>query len=213
MSRATIFVALVVALFAAGPAGADVMIAHDPPPARPPIPVVDVAEVEPAPAVGSLGFRLGLGSIVVDDVLRVVGAFGAAWNRPLTTSTDIGLEYEWLHVGATTAEPGAEPRGSGTGHRASATVRYELAHTTTSRIQLRFYVAAEAGLGATYVSDPSLGDRLIGHALLGLRAGYELPAPGPSPSKTFDAHLLVRALPTTEGTGWLFGLGMEWGGG
>ncbi len=92
-------------------------------------------------------------------------------------------------------------------------MRRELVHTTTSRIAMRFYAAAEVGLGATYVSDPAAGERLVGHAIVGLHAGYVLPAPGPSPSRAFDVHLFARALPSPDGVGWLFGLGMDWAGG
>lgn len=196
-------------LLATTSAHANVVIATDaPPPPSPPL-----EHRTPAPELGpardgTLGCGLGLGGIFVDGTYRLAASFGLAWSHGLSATTRAGLAYEWLYVGRSPEAP--DDIASGTGHRATATVRHDFADALTTRGQLRYYAAVELGLGATYLSDPLVGDRVIGNGVVGIRGGYELFPTAASPSRSFDAYLAVRALPSLEGVGWVFSVGMDW---
>jgi hypothetical protein len=73
---------------------------------------------------------------------------------------------------------------------------------------VRFYVDGELGGGYALVTDTVTGTRAIAHAFAGARFGYDIIAH----RKTFEAELLVRALAVEGGHGFVFGVGMLWGG-
>ena len=183
------------------------------PPPPPPPPTAPPPAKPRRPLTTALGFRMGA------TLAGPTSGFGLGLQGGLAFSTDLrGIaEYEYLILmsgddDAAMAAPGTPRLADGSGHRARVGLRVNLGAASVAHT-VRFYADTDATAGAALIDRPMTGRALVPEATLGLRLGYEMLADRerPSPSRWFDAHLLLRLVRTREDTGMMFGVGMEWG--
>ena len=78
--------------------------------------------------------------------------------------------------------------------------------------RIRMFIDAELGATVALVNDNMDGVEFLPGGLAGLRIGYDIYSQSDSsPSRTFEAELLVRAIAIQHGSGALLGIGFLWG--
>jgi hypothetical protein len=103
------------------------------------------------------------------------------------------------------------PEEHGSGHRTFIGLRRELESKRVSR-GFSLFLDTEVGGGVALVNDNMTGVEFLPTAFLGLRGGYDFYSRNEdSPSRTFEAEFLLRAIAIQDGIGLLFGVGMFWG--
>ena len=77
---------------------------------------------------------------------------------------------------------------------------------------VRMFIDGELGANVALTNDNMSGVALRPGGLVGLRFGYDVySGEDDSPSRTFEAEVLVRAITVDGGTGAMMGLGLLWG--
>jgi hypothetical protein len=156
-----------------------------------------------------LGFRLGGGSLPIEHY-SVGGAFVTlGLEHRVAESTRFMAEYEWMWLHITYDDPMRETP-PGMGHRTHAGVRTTLAAKPKGG-EFRFYADAELGAGLGYYDVLPGGVRVLPHAFLGLRGGYQLNFGKRRASQFFETEISVRAIVVEYGIGFGGGLGFYWG--
>jgi len=180
-------------------------------------PAVIDATVEPSdePVFNMLGFRASIGALPLDGMRTTSVSLGLGVEHPVFRSTRVFGEYEWLWLFAVSERAmdtvAARPERHGNGHRASLGLRRELVGKGLGRT-VRMFLDGELGAGMALVNDNMYGVQLLPNALVGLRFGYDVYSRSDdSPSRTFEAELLVRAIAVGDGIGMMFGVGLLWG--
>jgi hypothetical protein len=159
-------------------------------------------------AFNMFGFRMGVGALPIDGDDTLTVSLGVGVEHPVFKKTRVFTEYEWLYF--TDREDTMEPARHGNGHRVSLGLRRELAGKGKRKIH--GYLDGEVGGGLALTNGNMTGVELIPNAFLGLRAGYDLYSGAEdSPSRTFEAEFLLRAIGIRNGIGLMFGVGMAWG--
>ena len=176
-----------------------------------------LAEEDDEPAFNMLGFRMGVGALPLDHERTLVLSIGVGVEHPVFKKTRVFGEYDWLWLSR--ADTGADramdtlvvrPERHASGHRASVGLRRELVGKGGSSV--RVFVDGELGGGLAMANDNLTGVTLIPAAFIGLRFGYDVYSRSDSsPSRMFEAELLLRAIAVREGVGMMFGVGMLWG--
>jgi hypothetical protein len=167
------------------------------------------------PGFNMLGFRFGVGALPIEDTHTMTFSLGLGVEHPVFTRTRVFGEYEWLWLLPSDARAASSmlprPEEHGSGHRTLVGLRREL---TSKRIGRGFslFLDTELGGGVALVDDNMRGMSFLPTAFIGLRGGYDFYSrEDDSPSRTFEAELLVRAVAIQQGIGMLFGVGMFWG--
>lgn len=173
----------------------------------------EYVEPDPSPAFNMFGFRMSVGALPLGGRARVLSV-GLGVEHPVFKKTRMFGEYEWLWV--TWINERAidsveiRPERHGNGHRASFGVRREL--IAKGRRSVRMFIDGELGANIALTNDNMSGVALRPGGLVGLRFGYDVySSDDDSPSRTFEAEVLVRAITVEGGTGAMMGLGMLWG--
>ncbi len=164
-------------------------------------------------AHNKLGFRIGFGTLDVQDHERHAFSLGLTLEHPVWAPVRAFAEYELMWLGnAQSMHPSTEGY-AGSGHRTSIGLRAELMSKSIQGM-VRFYLDGEAGGGLGVASDEVMGVQVMPHVFVGVRAGYTF-LWGKSKahsSRTFEAELLARGLRMPDGgSAALFGIGMAWG--
>ena len=169
-----------------------------------------VVKKEPSlPRDRSLGFRIGAMNMDRDDHRRTMIAIGAQWNVALAGSLRAMVTYDYL-IAAGDEDPEMAPV-RGRGHAGRIGGRFALLDKTV-RNEALLYLGLEATGGVAYVTDNYLGPKVLPHAVVGVRLGYELWGHEPSSqSSMFGAHILAGTTITPGDIGFVFQVGMEWG--
>jgi hypothetical protein len=183
----------------------------------PPPPDIEESDDDDEPAFNMLGFRFSVGALPLADAPMTSLSLGIGIEHPVFMRTRVFAEYEWLwlarrDVGAMTT-PGipARPEEHATGHRALLGLRRELAAKRGGR-SLRMFLDGELGGGLALVNDNVTGVQMLPTGFLGIHAGYDIYTRNEdSPSRTFEAELLLRAIAVRDGIGMLVGFGFAWG--
>jgi hypothetical protein len=183
--------------------------------AQPPERVDTDEYIEEPPAFNMFGFRLTGGALPIEGDRTTVLSVGLGVEHPVFKKLRMFGEYEWLWL--TRVDERAEysvvprPERHGTGHRASFGIRRELLASKSSR-KVRMFIDGELGACVALVNDNMSGAAFLPGGFAGLRLGYDVyTGSDRSPSRTFEAELLLRAISIGYGTGALFGVGMFWG--
>ncbi|MBP9089041.1 MAG: hypothetical protein KBG15_23170 [Kofleriaceae bacterium] len=199
------------------------VIVQDPPPPPPPPPSPVYIAVEPPvpppqparpkiPARTMLGFRIGVGKLVIGQQPVTTMALGVVTEARLLGKLRGLAEYEWLNLSDASTLATSSRKLTGGGHRANIGLRKALVESTFQKA-LRLYIDGEIGGGAAWTTNTITGDKLVPHGLVGLRFGYGfITDVKDSPSREFECEFLVRTIITPESAGLLFGVGMSWGG-
>jgi hypothetical protein len=174
---------------------------------------------EPAeePAFNMFGFRFSAGALPIEASHTTTLSVGLGVEHPVFKKTRVFGEYEWLWLTRVDVSeramtsPIMRPEHHGTGHRASIGVRRELIGKRLGR-SVRVFVDGELGAGVALVNDNMTGVAFLPSGLGGLRFGYDIYSRSDSsPSRTFEAEFLLRAIAIQGGVGGMAGLGMFWG--
>lgn len=173
------------------------------------------SDVDDDPAFNMLGFRLSVGSLPVEGHRTTMFAVGLGVEHPVFDKTRVFGEYEWLWLTRIDERAmermSVRPERHASGHRVMAGLRRELVAKTMSR-SLRLFVDGELGGGLALVNDNLSGVVLVPAGIVGLRLGYDIYSRSDeSPSRTFEAELLVRGIAIEHGIGVMMGVGMLWG--
>jgi hypothetical protein len=196
--------------------------AHPPPPPdeedrQPPPDTTDSNESmdDDSPAFNMLGVRFAIGALPIRHADTLTMSLGLGVEHPVFKKTRVFGEYEWMWL---TARPDTRdmmsitprPERHGSGHRAMLGLRREL--VGKGRHSVRAFIDGELGAGLALTNDNVRGVEMLPTALIGLRAGYDMYSrTDDSPSRTFEAEILVRAIAVPDGIGMLGGFGMAWG--
>jgi hypothetical protein len=176
----------------------------------------DSVEAEPdaSPAFNMFGFRMSAGALPLDGSRARVLSVGIGVEHPVFDKTRMFGEYEWLWV--TWFDERAmdsvvfRPERYGNGHRTSFGVRRELTAKGSRRV--RMFIDGELGANVALTNDNMSGMVLRPGGLVGLRVGYDVYSDeDDSPSRTFEAEMLVRAIVVEHGAGAMMGIGLWWG--
>jgi hypothetical protein len=152
----------------------------------------------------TLGFRFGFGTVPLDDGKTITYSLGLGSEVPLVHGVRAFGEYEWLWLDR------SHMNEHGDGQRIQLGVRHRLAASHGDIMDL--FVDGELGGGLALASIGATNLAVVPDAFVGARVGYDMtPHASRSPSRTFEAELLVRALAVPDGLGWLAGVGMWWG--
>jgi hypothetical protein len=175
----------------------------------------DYYEDDDEPAFNMLGFRLGAGMLPVEGLRTTMFSVGLGVEHPVFDKTRVFGEYEWLWLSRIDERAmqtmSIRPERHASGHRATAGLRRELVAKNMSR-SLRLFLDGEIGGGVALVNDNLSGVALVPAGIVGLRVGYDVYSRSDdSPSRTFEAELLVRGIAIEHGLGVLVGIGMLWG--
>jgi len=124
-------------------------------------------------------------------------------------------DYEWLWLSRVDERDinsvVPRPERHGNGHRTSLGLRRELVGKRLGST-VRMFIDGEVGANVALVNDNMTGVAFLPGALGGLRFGYDVYSRSDSsPSRTFEAEVLVRAIAIQHGAGALLGVGMFWG--
>lgn len=183
--------------------------------ASPPDPDEYIEEPVDDPAFNMLGFRMSFGALPLHDARTMSLSVGIGVEHPVFKKTRVFGEYEWLWL--MRSDPRAvesmtpRPDEHGSGHRTLLGLRRELVSKRVSRT-FSLFVDGELGGGIALANDNMRGLELLPTAFVGLRGGYDFYSPREdSPSRTFEAEFLLRAIAIEQGVGMLFGVGMFWG--
>jgi hypothetical protein len=175
----------------------------------------DDEEVDPSPAFNMFGFRMSAGGLPLEGGRTIVLSLGLAVEHPVFKKTRMFGEYEWLWVswiGERALDTGASrPDRHGTGHRASFGLRRELLGKNMSR-SVRMFVDGELGGNVALINDNMTDMTFAPGGLVGMRLGYDVYSnEDDSPSRTFEAEILIRMIVVEHGAGALTGIGLHWG--
>ena len=169
------------------------------------------------PAFNLFGFRVGVGGQPMDGHRTTAISIGVGVEHPPFKKTRVFGEYEWQWLMFIDDSERAmdsvvmRPERHASGHHATLGLRRELTGKRLGR-SLRMFVDGELGGGVALVNDNMTGVALVPSAILGLRFGYDIYSrEDDSPSRTFEAEFLLRAVAVPDGIGGMFGVGMLWG--
>jgi hypothetical protein len=183
--------------------------------ASPPDPDDYVDEVDEDPAFNMFGFRMSFGALPLHGARTSSLSVGIGVEHPVFHKTRVFGEYEWLWL--TTADERAmdtvvmRPERHASGHRASLGLRREMLGKNLGS-SVRMFIDGEVGGAFALANDNLSGVELIPAGLVGVRFGYDMYSRSDeSPSRTFEAELLVRLLIVEGGAGAMLGVGMLWG--
>jgi len=173
------------------------------------------AEPEPNPAFNMFGFRFSAGALPIDGSHTVVLSVGLGVEHPVFKKTRVFGDYEWLWLSRVDERDinsvVPRPERHGNGHRTSLGLRRELVGKRLGST-VRMFIDGEVGANVALVNDNMTGVAFLPGALGGLRFGYDVYSRSDSsPSRTFEAEVLVRAIAIQHGAGALLGVGMFWG--
>ena len=168
-----------------------------------------------SPAFNMFGFRMSGGALPLDGNRATVLSVGLGVEHPVFKKTRMFGEYEWLWVtwiDSRAIDTGViRPERHGNGHRASIGARRELKAKNVGR-SVRMFIDGELGANVALTNDNMRGMTFSPGGLVGLRFGYDVySGVDNSPSRTFEAEILVRAIVIEHGAGALMGIGMAWG--
>lgn len=183
--------------------------------ASPPEPDDYVPEPEDEPAFNMLGFRLSFGALPLHGARTRSLSAGLGVEHPVFTKTRVFGEYEWLWLTTVdermTGGAVVRPERHASGHRISLGLRRELLGKNLGG-SVRAFVDGELGGALALANDNLTGVELIPAGFVGARLGYDMYSRSDdSPSRTFEAELLVRAIVVEGGVGALTGIGLAWG--
>jgi hypothetical protein len=183
--------------------------------ASPPDPDEYVEEPEDDPAFNMLGFRMSFGALPLHGARTMSLSVGIGVEHPVFEKTRVFGEYEWLWL--TTIDERAmdsvviRPERHASGHRISLGLRREMLGKNLGST-VRVFVDGELGGALALANDNLSGVELIPAGFVGARFGYDMYSRSDdSPSRTFEAELLVRAIVVEGGVGALTGVGLAWG--
>jgi hypothetical protein len=176
---------------------------------------VEEPDVEDEPAFNMLGFRFAAGAVPRDGGRSSVLSLGLGVEHPVFGKTRMFGEYEWLwlaHYDERAMDSVVvRPERRASGHRASLGLRRELLAKTPGS-SVRLFIDVELGAGLALVDDNMTGFELAPAGIAGLRVGYDIYSRSDeSPSRTFEAEMLFRALFVEGGVGGMAGIGILWG--
>jgi len=195
---------LAIACGVPGIARAEMLIPDDPLP--PP--------AEPATHDSSLGFRFGGGIITARDTELSFAGLSLDVEHRVYGGWRITGEYEYVFLGR--SDDSDVMLASGNGHLLQLALRHRIVESRwLADRKVRFYIDGEAGGGMMLGSDTELGTVVLPHALVGVRAGYQIfkLRPDTRASAVWEPEVLFRALATREDeVTWMIGLGLNWGG-
>ena len=176
--------------------------------------VAGVARADEAvEAHNKLGFRIGFGTLDVQDRETSTFSLGLSIEHPIWTSIRAFGEYELMWLGDSQSMSPSTEGFQGSGHRMHAGLRAELMSTSIDGM-VRFYLDGEVGAGIGVATGDEIGVQVLPHAFIGARAGYDFlwGKNKAHSSSTFEAELLARAFRMPDGgSAALFGIGMVWG--
>ena len=167
------------------------------------------------PGFNMLGFRFTVGALPLDGAQATALSLGLGVEHPVFQKTRVFGEYEWLWLFRNDQRAidsmAPRPEEHGSGHRTLVGLRRELKGKRLSSA-FSLFLDGELGGGVALVNDNMTGLELMPTAFLGLRGGYDFYSRNhDSPSRTFEAEFLLRAVAVQDGIGVLFGVGMFWG--
>ena len=177
--------------------------------------IADDDDDDGSPAFNMFGFRMSIGALPVDGARATTFALGLGVEHPAFGKTRVFGEAEWLWL----MQQGERemdsvpirPTRHGNGHRVSVGLRRELVAKNAGR-RVRMFIDAELGGSLALTNDNAVGFAVVPGGLAGLRLGYDIYSRADSsPSQTFEAELLVRAIAVPDGVGFMTGVGMLWG--
>jgi len=198
--------------------------AHPPPPPddedrQPPTQTTESTDTDGTaddnPAFNMLGVRFAIGALPIRHANTLTMSLGLGVEHPVFKKTRVFGEYEWMWLDQRPDERDLmsttpRPDRHGSGHRAVLGLRREL--FGKGRRSMRAFLDGELGAGLALTNDNVRGVEMLPTLFTGLRAGYDIySSSDDSPSRTFEAELLVRAIAVPEGIGMLGGFGMAWG--
>jgi len=168
-----------------------------------------------SPAFNMFGFRMSAGALPLDGERTTVLSVGLGVEHPVFRKTRVFGEYEWLWLTAWNARAvdtvAIRPERHGNGHRASVGLRREMLAKNLSR-SVRMFIDGEVGGHVALTNDNMSGAAFVPGGLVGLRFGYDVYSrEDDSPSRTFEAEILVRAIVIEGGAGAMMGMGLAWG--
>jgi hypothetical protein len=174
-----------------------------------------VANADNGPAFNMFGFRMSAGALPLDGNRATVLSAGLGVEHPVFKKTRVFGEYEWLWVtwiDERAVDTGViRPERHGNGHRASLGFRRELKAKDLGR-SVRLFIDGELGGNVALTNDNMSGVGMRPGGLVGMRFGYDVySGVDSSPSRTFEAEFLVRAIVVEHGAGALVGIGLAWG--
>ena len=169
------------------------------------------------PTFNMFGFRMSGGALPIDGDRAMALTLGLAVEHPVFKKTRVFGEYEWMWITVQELSERAmtsvvaRPERRGTGHRSSFGLRRELIGKNGGS-KLRLFIDGELGGSIALVNDNLHGTMFMPAAIAGLRLGYDMYSGSESsPSRTFEAELLMRAVMIDGGVGGMAGLGFFWG--
>lgn len=169
------------------------------------------------PAFNMFGFRMTAGALPLDGQRATVLSVGLGVEHPVFHAARVRMfgEYEWLWMSwldeRAMDSVVVRPERYGNGHRASIGLRRELVGKNMGR-SVRMFTDLEAGAALALFDDSMRGASFMPGGLVGVRLGYDVYSrEDDSPSRTFEAEVLVRALFVDGGAGAMMGMGLAWG--
>jgi hypothetical protein len=177
--------------------------------------LASTAHAEDSPAFNMFGFRMSAGALPLDGDRSVVLSLGLGVEHPVFRKVRMFGEYEWLWINWWDARAMdsvvIRPERHGNGHRASLGLRRELLAKNAGR-SVRIFLDGELGANVALTNDNMHGMAFRPGGLVGLRVGYDVySSVDSSPSRTFEAEVLIRAITVADGAGVMVGLGLAWG--
>jgi hypothetical protein len=171
--------------------------------------IVRVPDAEPdRTSVPLFGYRIGYSSLPIDGVDTTLFSLGLGIEHPLFGHFRALAEYEFVFTETHDDPARMPPPEYGTGHRLHLGLRHVLVDKQLE--VLRLWVDGELGGGLGMFTDNVTGARALPDAFAGLRLGYDMHSPRPSPARTFVAELIVRMIVIDRGAGVMGGVGMYW---
>lgn len=173
------------------------------------------ATADDGPAFNMLGVRFSIGALPIRHSDTLTMSLGLGVEHPVFKKTRVFGEYEWMWLlqrpdARDLMSPTPMPDRHGSGQRAVLGLRREL--VGKGRHATRAFIDGELGAGLALTNDNIRGVQMLPTLFTGLRAGYDIySSTDDSPSRTFEAEFLVRAIAIPEGIGMLGGFGMAWG--
>lgn len=192
MVRRAIAPALLLAAATAGQAHADVMR--------------EGPDMREKPGASMMGLDLEYGWIHVQGTERFVFSDGLSYGVSLPWRLHVQGDLAVQFLSPLDGSHSDQDNGSGFGLRPGVMVRRTLGTASV------FYADAEAGAGVLGAIDPELGHIVVPDVFAGLRVGYDMGTRSPG-ARAFEAGFDARIVQTPDGTSFLFGVGMGWGGG
>jgi hypothetical protein len=160
------------------------------------------------PEHNQLGAWSGIGKLPVGGQRDLAISLGLDIDHPAFGGWNVFGSYEWLWL-QRDDQMGA-PHGEG--QRIQLGVRHALVDKRAGDGVVRLFVDGEAGGGLALLTDTVTGMRAMPEAFAGVRLGYDIDAHTErSPSRTWDAALLLRVIWVRDGAGAMLGVRLAWG--